>query len=176
MAFYREGRVICWGRIFAWLRSRELAEKLWGRDEGGQTWEYVYFIKDLRCCEPGIPWDIVRRELGYSESFVPQGHIFVDPRRLEGIDKKYGDTFRFFEFLAKENRACLKGSNEEMDVTLIRLLKELKPNELLEALGRVSIKLAKKRSESLSKDEITDLVTEVLREMGLEKLAVYKAR
>jgi hypothetical protein len=180
-AFYRDGRVVCWGRVFAWVRSRELAERLWGRDEEGQTWEYVYFIGDLRCCRPGIPWDAVRRELGYHGGFVPRGHTFVDPRRLEGIVKKYGDALRFFESLAEKSGACPEGSGEKKvealaqryNPYLIQSLKRLEPVELLEVIGRVSVKLAKRRGEDLSKEEVAGLAAEALREAGLERHVNY---
>ena len=98
VAFYRRGRIVCWGRIFAWIHDRVLAEALWGRDKHGRTWEYVYFIKDL--CWAEIPWDALRRELGYNSNFTPQGHQVVRDEIIEKITSRYGSIWRFLESLA----------------------------------------------------------------------------
>ena len=71
VAFYQDGHITCWGRVFAKVHSRRLAEWLWGVDERGRTWEYVYFIKDLKWCR--IPWGRVKAELGYHEKFTLLG-------------------------------------------------------------------------------------------------------
>jgi hypothetical protein len=184
VAFYRKGRIVCYGVIFAKVHSPELAEKLWGKNAEDKTWEYVYFIRDLRCCEPGIPWDDVRRELGYSEGFVPRGHQPVDSERLKSIVEKYGDVLRFFDSLAKEPGACTNFSSEEEVVRdlsqrynpyFIQSLKRLRPDEFLEVIGRVAARLAVNSEKALAKEEVIGLVSKIFEEAGLEERVKYVA-
>ena len=174
--FLREGNIVCWGRIFAWIQSKDLAGKLWGFDEERQTWEYVYFIRDLRCCNPGIPWDVVREKLGYGERFIPFGHTFVKSDRLRGIINEYGDVIKFLGHLA--TKVCDAG--EEVDLLynpyLIQSLKRLKPLELLEVIGRISVELVNVRmAGGLSKHKVAERVGEALANAGLKDHINYIA-
>lgn len=178
VAFYRKGHIVCYGVIFAKVHSKELAEKLWGRNSQGQTWEYIYFIKDLRCCEPGIPWNIVRKELEYNEGFVPRGHHIVKEDKLRSIREKYGDILSFFNHLASAFDKCENSSKDKEKAEALsrnnhfyytHSLRMFKPDEFLEMLGRISFKLAKKTIDELSLEKIESLIVEALKESNLEE-------
>ena len=106
VAFYRRGRIVCYGTTFAKIRSSELAEKLWGKNAEGRTWEYIYFIRDINWTN--IPWELVRDELEYKID-PPRGHLFVDSDKVDKIVKKYGSVVNFFKSL--ERRISTTNSN-----------------------------------------------------------------
>jgi len=98
-AFYQEGKIVCWGKVIAKLHSSNLAEKLWGRDKEGRTWEYVYFIGDLTWAE--IPWEKLRDALGYSKNYTPRGHRYAGDRVAKVLEEKgYGSVEEFLRDLA----------------------------------------------------------------------------
>lgn len=53
------------------LHNPVLAERLWGRDGNGQTWEYVYFVSEVQ--EVSIPYIELNRVIPYADNFVIQG-------------------------------------------------------------------------------------------------------
>jgi hypothetical protein len=61
------------------IHNKEFAERLWGNDDGGYTWEYMYFLKN------GTPEELdateVYRILGY-EGDATMGFRIVDPARV----------------------------------------------------------------------------------------------
>ena len=46
--FSRERQLFARAEVIYKCHNQSLAEFLWGRDEDGQTWEYLYFIDNLR--------------------------------------------------------------------------------------------------------------------------------
>lgn len=58
-------------------RSSGLAKSLWDIKEGGQTWEFVYFLRDLK--EFYVGYDEFNRIAGYASGFVIQGSMFPNP-------------------------------------------------------------------------------------------------
>ena len=157
VAFYQEGYVTCWGKVFAKVRDRRLAERLWGVDSKGRTWEYVYFIKDIRWCR--IPWDRVREELGYQEGFIPRGHTPVSIDRLRRVLEKYGSIEGFLEALSSGGSVA-----ERYNAYLLQgpwMLRE-KLELYLKALGLVAARLAERNSWTRGS------VEELIREEGVK--------
>lgn len=76
--FYNNNRYICAAEVVFKTANKRLAEKVWGRYKTGETWEYVFFIKNVR--KLGIDRKEFNRMVGYNENFVPQGFMRVsDP-------------------------------------------------------------------------------------------------
>ncbi len=63
------------------LYNTKLAEFLWGRDEKGQAWEYLYFLKDFKARD--IPYEHFSECVGYKKNFVPQGFNVLDQKRSD---------------------------------------------------------------------------------------------
>lgn len=61
------------------IHNKNLAEKLWGRDHKNQTWEYIYFLDELR--EHDISLSLFNKLVGYSENFVIQGFNVLDEEK-----------------------------------------------------------------------------------------------
>ncbi|MEM2507624.1 MAG: AAA family ATPase [Nitrososphaeria archaeon] len=76
--FYNNNRYICTAEVVFKTANKRLAEKVWGRYKTGETWEYVFFIKNVR--KLGIDRKEFNKIVGYNENFVPQGFMRVsDP-------------------------------------------------------------------------------------------------
>jgi hypothetical protein len=65
----RDGEVFVTGRVTHTARHEALAERLWGRDEAGSTWEYLYFLDDLR------PQSISVAELNVAAGYAPNNRV-----------------------------------------------------------------------------------------------------
>lgn len=67
------------------FHSPVLAEALWGLDDNGQTWEFMYAVDEI--IEMTVPYKEINPVLGYKDNYVPQGfNVLADPRSELGID------------------------------------------------------------------------------------------
>jgi hypothetical protein len=180
VAFYQDGKIVCWGRIFAWTRNPDLAKALWPQNKQNETetWEYIYFIRDVQWARPGIPWPIVRSKLGYSEGFIPQGHTFVREERLKDIIGEYGDLFSFFNTLVNtvntdrvSKSLNSNKSRNRYNPYLIQSLKQLDKTTLLRVIGAVALEL--KRLVKVSKSDAINVLENILRRYGLNQSKVH---
>jgi hypothetical protein len=69
--FSREGRIFSAGTVAKKIHDRKLSRHLWGEDEAGETWEYMYFLKEMRSMD--IPYKKFNAAAGYKENNVIQG-------------------------------------------------------------------------------------------------------
>jgi putative restriction endonuclease len=74
--FARSGTLFWGARVALMFRSDELALKLWGRDDKGQTWEYMYALDDPRTFE--LPVEGMNAAVGYKSNNVVQGFSVLD--------------------------------------------------------------------------------------------------
>lgn len=61
--FARDGGIISSARVAAKAHNEPLAVELWGRNAEGETWEYIYFLEDLK--EKDIPYRDLNAERAY---------------------------------------------------------------------------------------------------------------
>lgn len=77
---YSEGRYVYAATVFEKVRNEILAEKIWGLDSDGLTWEHLLFLEDV------TPVKIDRLEFnalfGYKGNHYPQGFKKVSEDRL----------------------------------------------------------------------------------------------
>ncbi|WP_433581274.1 HNH endonuclease [Paenibacillus amylolyticus] len=69
--FSANGHIFASGVVVLKVQHKELASRLWGYDKSGQTWEYVYFLDEIK--EHGIPYIEFNRAVGYADSYIIQG-------------------------------------------------------------------------------------------------------
>ncbi len=69
--FSREGRIFSAGTVAKKIHNAILSRHLWGEDETGETWEYLYFLSDIR--QMDIPYKKFNAAAGYKENNVIQG-------------------------------------------------------------------------------------------------------
>lgn len=77
VAFSGRGRFFARGIIAQTFVNPALAESLWGRDEKGQTWEYMYALDDVHTID--VPYSEFNSVVGYSINYIPQGFNVLDP-------------------------------------------------------------------------------------------------
>ena len=75
--FARQNRYFSSCRVIGKVRSAGLGERLWGRMEGGQTWEFIYFLDRLFAID--IPYAEFNRVIGAAENMVPLGFRILPP-------------------------------------------------------------------------------------------------
>jgi hypothetical protein len=59
------------------LHSKKLARRLWGKNEDGSTWEYIYFLRDVQVIE--IPVRDLNSAAGYKLTKNVQGVTVLSP-------------------------------------------------------------------------------------------------
>ena len=81
--FLRESRAYSSGVVLLKARNAQLADELWGRDESGQTWEFIYFLNDVR------PSDVSYRDLNRAARYEAenrfQGFNILDEGRAPEV-------------------------------------------------------------------------------------------
>lgn len=83
LLFAGSGAVRANGVVVHKLHSVALATQLWGRDEDGETWEYVYFIDQVEDCN--IPYQEFNAAAGYKVNNVIQGFQVLDGEKSARI-------------------------------------------------------------------------------------------
>jgi hypothetical protein len=81
--FARKGFVFASAIVSLKLHNAELARSLWGVDENGETWEYIYFLDEVR--GHGIPYEKLNIAAGYSPNNIIQGFNVLDEVKSEAI-------------------------------------------------------------------------------------------
>lgn len=69
--FYRKGVYELSAVTTYKFRNTDLALELWGVDDKQQTWEYLYFLAEIKSIN--LPREDLNRLVGYSEKNFPQG-------------------------------------------------------------------------------------------------------
>jgi hypothetical protein len=79
----RAGHLIASGTVTHTTHNRPLATELWGSDEDGETWEYLYFLDDVR--DQAIPYAELNRAAGYAPGAVVQGFNVLSEAKSAAI-------------------------------------------------------------------------------------------
>jgi hypothetical protein len=86
--FCGHGEAFAYGYLILKLRSRPLAEMLWGRDRHGQTWEFMYFVS--RPFTHSIPYFKLAKAAGYAANYVVLGFTVLDQPRSRRVIEAFG--------------------------------------------------------------------------------------
>lgn len=87
---YRNKNYEYYATISFKLHNKELAKHLWKTNiyvEHEETWEYVYFLKDLT--EISVPIKEFNELIGYAENYTPQGFTSISQERIDYIMDKF---------------------------------------------------------------------------------------
>lgn len=93
--FSQRGNLVGKAIVTYKLHSRPLAIDLWGQDEDGETWEYVYFLNDFE--ELSIPIKKFNNIIGFKENFPIYGVMVLDQKRTEEVISSLGSVDEFLE-------------------------------------------------------------------------------
>lgn len=86
--FASDGRITGCGVVSTVFRSTELARRLWGIDEDGATWEYMYSLDEVR--DLHVPYRVFNQVVGYAENNVIQGFTVLDTQRSDTVLQYFG--------------------------------------------------------------------------------------
>lgn len=81
--FSREGQIFSAATVVMKIHNERLAEALWGRDSNDQTWEYIYFLAEVRPLS--VSYADFNAAAEYDENYVIQGFNVLDPDRSRVI-------------------------------------------------------------------------------------------
>lgn len=120
--FYQHGIITYAGRLLYKTHNKKIADELWGsqRTNDGKliSWEYVFFIKDLRRVQ--IPYKIMAKFAEYRGSIV-QGFLPFKEKGVENIIKKFGSIEKFLEsFPVKFEEKLIIGNKVVKEINSIK--------------------------------------------------------
>lgn len=122
--FAGKGKIRATGVITHKTRNASLAERLWSRDEDGETWEYIYFVDQIHSC--AIPYTEFNAAAGYKSSNIVQGFEVLDPEKsariLSALDFGTGQE-------------AIPGTEQDFLEAV-----ELDPSQELDAVGKTKIR------------------------------------
>lgn len=97
---YVKGNFEFYGTVVGKTNNVLLAEKVWGRNDDGATWEYIYFIKDLK----PVNFDVKKFTsfFGYSKNFNPQGFSNIDNKKLNIKIRQYHDIDKLINVIQND--------------------------------------------------------------------------
>jgi hypothetical protein len=85
--FYANKKIIASATVTMKFLSKELATELWGQNEHGSTWEYIYLLDEVRFLE--IPIEEFNRLMGYKVNYIIQGFNVLENANVLGFIDKY---------------------------------------------------------------------------------------
>jgi len=126
-------------KVHSKVHNKDLAEKLWGRDVNGKTWEYIYFIKEGKGVEvPYNPSLLLKKDgTPYKKNHIVQGAILLDSHNSRNM-KNFIENFEgeiidepSINFSQKQEHEFLThitipNTTQEADMEIKRISKQLK--------------------------------------------------
>jgi len=91
--FSRDGKIYASSVVTYKLHNKGLAADLWKYDKEGRTWEYIYFLDEIR--NVNIPYKDFNRSVlkkdgsPYSDSFIIQGFGILEPEQCYKFFEKF---------------------------------------------------------------------------------------
>ncbi len=87
---YKSGRIIFAAEVALKTRNPQMAKYLWGEDNNGNTWEYMYFLINTQ--EADVSMSVLNPYLGYSENYFPRGFMAIEQEKANELLNHYGDV------------------------------------------------------------------------------------
>lgn len=83
------GEIFASSSITLKTRSPELAIDLWGLDEDGKTWEYIYLL-DTKLVSHSLPYKPFNLAVGYEPNFFPQSLKVLSEEQSQNAIVRFG--------------------------------------------------------------------------------------
>ena len=96
---YNDGRIRFAGEIAVKVRNRELARYFWEENDGGTTWELMYFIVNEERTD--VPIEKLNPLFGYQAHYHPQGFSMINEAAVSSFAQNYGDILGVLKTLEK---------------------------------------------------------------------------
>ena len=138
---YKSGKIIFAAEVALKTRNPQMAEYLWGKDENGSTWEYMYFLVNPQ--QTDVSMAKLNPYLGYAENYFPRGFMAIDQSKANDLLMHYGDVLSALQRIGEGKN--LEKINEKAKQELIELEEKIEraPTEHDEMQWRL-IRLGKK--------------------------------
>ncbi len=81
--FSRESRIFSAGTVRKKIHNAKLSRSLWGENEDGETWEYMYFLSDIHPVD--VPYKKFNEAAGYAKNNVIQGFDVLPEEKSSGV-------------------------------------------------------------------------------------------
>lgn len=85
--FSKSGVIFSYGIVCYKVQNSNLAEFLWGKDKQNKTWEYIYFLTELKTTN--ITYLSFNNAVGYNDKYVIQGFNVLDDEKTAKFLNKY---------------------------------------------------------------------------------------
>lgn len=138
LMIYRAGKIILTAEVAAKIHNPKAAEYFWGRDEGGDAWEYIYFLINEEAVS--VEQSKLNKYLGYEGHYKPRGFTPIKQKKADKLLLTYGDLlsllkrigkgykleeidFKKQEIINKEVDKAIKKSTTEHDEMQWRLIR-----------------------------------------------------
>jgi hypothetical protein len=93
-----------------------LAAKLWGYDKKGQTWEYIYFLDEIK--SHSIPYIEFNRAVGYAENYIIQGFNVLRKDQSKNVLKSFDlESDTYFENVSDQDYESILNKLKELENT-----------------------------------------------------------
>lgn len=138
--FYRSKKIIGCATVTKTLRDQKLAEELWGVDENGNTWEYIYFLSHYKNLDINIKH--FNSCVGYNENYVIQGFGILDNQKSSKI---------FDRFIKPSNKILPEFTKNELTETKNEYLKNVNKLMSLEKTDHEILSYRRKEQQALRK-------------------------
>ena len=96
---YNSGHIRFAGEIAAKVRNKELARYFWRENEGGATWELMYFIVNEE--KTDVPIEKLNPLFGYQSNYRPQGFSMINEAAVSNFAQSYGDILGVLKTLER---------------------------------------------------------------------------
>jgi hypothetical protein len=114
--FARNGHIFSSAVVTYKLRSAELATALWGQNSEGQTWEYIFFLDELK--QIHILYSQFNQVIGYANNFVIQGFSVLSEERSRPVFEAFDLTSdTYIEEIGEEEFGEVNDRLDELEET-----------------------------------------------------------
>tara|TARA_B100000886_G_scaffold333290_1_gene287056 strand:+ start:1554 stop:2507 length:954 start_codon:yes stop_codon:yes gene_type:complete len=86
--FSKSGKIYASAVTTFKIHNKNLASSLWDFNSKGQTWEYVYFLDEVR--EHSIPYVQFNNAVGYKENYIIQGFGVLSEEKSKLVFDEFG--------------------------------------------------------------------------------------
>ena len=70
------------------IKNKSLASHLWNYNNKGETWEYIYFLDEIK--NHNIPYKQFNNAVGYKENYIIQGFGVLDESKSKLVFNEFG--------------------------------------------------------------------------------------
>lgn len=86
--FAGKGKIFSSGITTYKLHNHALAKELWGNDDEGNTWEFIYFLDEVY--EQNIPYSVFNKIVGYEKDNIIRGFTVLDNKKSDLLTNEFG--------------------------------------------------------------------------------------